>query len=89
MRVITLDGRDMDSRDKLHRVLKEALALPEHYGRNLDALNDCLGELTDIEIRLRHPRAMLNSLGHYGQQLLELLQAAAEDRRDFRFRLLT
>lgn len=88
MRIIALDGRDMDSRDKLHRVLKEALGLPEYYGRNLDALNDCLGEMSGLDIRLSHPQALLNALGHYGQQVIDLLRGAAEGRADLRFRLL-
>lgn len=87
MRVIELDGRDMDSRDKLHRVLKEAFSLPEHYGRNLDALSDCLGEMSGLDIRLRHPQALLNSLGRYGQQLIDLLRDAASGRSDLLFRI--
>ena len=31
----------------MHAELKEKLGLPEYYGNNLDALNDCLGELAE------------------------------------------
>lgn len=34
-----------------HDYLKKALNLPEYYGKNLDALYDCLGEITgEIEL---------------------------------------
>ena len=34
-----------DSKDEVHDYLAELLDLPEHYGRNLDALRDCLTEM--------------------------------------------
>ena len=34
----------IESRDHLHRVLKEACGFPPYYGCNLGALNDVLGE---------------------------------------------
>ena len=88
MRSIELDGRDFDNRAKLHRVLKEALALPEYYGNNLDALNDCLAEMKDTTIVLRYPEAMLNSLGDYGRGLIAVFKAQAAERADFRFQIL-
>ena len=42
--MIILDGARMGSRAELHAHLKEKLKLPDYYGNNLDALNDCLGE---------------------------------------------
>ena len=42
--MIVLDGARMDSRQGIHAELKQKLALPEYYGGNLDALNDCLSE---------------------------------------------
>ena len=40
--VVDLTG--VRSAARLHAVLAEALPLPEHYGRNLDALHDVLTE---------------------------------------------
>lgn len=45
--MIILDGSRMDGRAGMHAELKEKLALPDYYGDNLDALNDCLGELRE------------------------------------------
>ena len=42
MRTITLDLERMTSVPALHKYLRSALALPAHYGANLDALYDCL-----------------------------------------------
>ena len=85
MQRIALDGRAMDSRDALHRHLREAFGFGEDYGRNLDALHDLLGELRDVLVVLSHRQAMLNSLGAYGLQFLSVLQSTAELRDDFRF----
>lgn len=41
----TVDLTGIGDRAQLHDRLKEALALPEYYGRNLDALYDALGEM--------------------------------------------
>lgn len=48
---IILDG--IMIREKSHEYLKEKLDLPDYYGKNLDALYDCLTEIgveTEIEI---------------------------------------
>ncbi|WP_407377308.1 barstar family protein [Methanobrevibacter sp.] len=44
-----LDGEAI--KKKGHEYLMEALDLPDYYGRNLDALYDCLTEM-DCEIEL-------------------------------------
>ena len=39
---VYLDGRALDSREALHQALSALLAFPAYYGKNLDALHDCL-----------------------------------------------
>lgn len=41
-----LDGWGMETKVEVLDGLGEALGFPAHYGRNLDALADCLGDLT-------------------------------------------
>lgn len=47
---VILDAGCMKSKEETHAYLKEKLGLPEYYGMNLDALHDCLTELTEVEI---------------------------------------
>lgn len=79
MRTITLDLERMTSVLALHKYLRSALALPAHYGANLDALYDCLTEIAE-PTRIIVPADITDNekLGWYGEQLLEVLQDAAE-----------
>ena len=45
MQTIFIDGRDYATAAELHDAIAMMLDFLEHYGRNADALNDCLGEL--------------------------------------------
>ena len=42
MQTICLFGGDYASAAQVHQALKSLLNLPEYYGMNADALNDCL-----------------------------------------------
>ena len=62
-----LDGRTIDSRETLHQRLFELLHLPAWYGRNLDALHDCLTELREpVTLRVIHAHALRERLGGFG-----------------------
>ena len=78
MRIITLDIEKMRSLPMLHKYLHTALALPEYYGANLDALYDCLTEIAEpTELVVPQKVADEAYLGRYGQQFLQVLQDAA------------
>lgn len=47
---ITLDATKLQTKEELHEFLKKALDLPDYYGENLDALHDCLTELSGREV---------------------------------------
>lgn len=80
MKTITLDLAHMQSVPALHNYLRSVLALPVYYGANLDALYDCLTEL-DAATELVVPAVIADEahLGWYGEQLLQVLQDAAEE----------
>ena len=68
-----LDGKKMVSREEAHAYLKETFGFPDYYGKNLDALHDCLTEQKDVEIEVQHEEEMLVALGKYGEKLMQVL----------------
>ena len=55
MKQIILDGNVLADAAKVHDYLMEMLDFPEYYGKNLDALHDCLTDLEDVEITITAP----------------------------------
>ena len=88
MRKIVLDGRLMKNKKAAFDYLKRELGLPEHSGNNLDALNDSLGEITDVCVCMLHTDALLFSLGVYGIRMLQVFYYQSKNRGDFQFSLL-
>ena len=88
MRKITLDIEKMRSLPMLHKYLHTALALPEYYGANLDALYDCLTEMSE-STELVVPKKVADEayLGWYGQQFLQMLEDAAAENEALRVTL--
>ena len=78
MEIIRLDGAGLCRREAAFESLGEALALPEWWGRNLDALYDCLtGELgRPVRLELTGREAM--EATDFGGRLLRTLEDAAE-----------
>ena len=78
MRKIDLDMNIPHSRQQIHEYLKVKLDLPDYYGANLDALYDCLTDMTG-GIRLYHAAEMRRSLLTYGEKILRVLKDAQSD----------
>lgn len=78
MKRYVIDCRCMTDKAQAHKHLKSVFSFPEHYGENLDALYDCLGEKADCIVCFDSPWA-LAQLGDYGLRLLEVFRAAARD----------
>lgn len=47
MKTIMIDGSLYPTARDLHVALKRMLSLPDYYGMNCDALNDCLSERSE------------------------------------------
>ena len=79
MAEIVLDGRTLETMEEVHE--RFAPVFPAYYGRNLDALFDCLTDCQNVlVIRLRHQGALEDRLGPRGRALIRLLrQVAAEN----------
>ena len=60
--------------EAIHEQLAQVLQFPDFYGRNLDALYDCMTEVqTDVTFHLKN----MSALGRRGPALQILLQKAA------------
>ena len=71
--MIVLDGRQMTDRAAMHGELKRKLALPDYYGANLDALNDCLSERRERELVVIEGAAdFLEGCEGFGMKLLRV-----------------
>ena len=76
---VTLDFENINNKEELHSYLKEKLALPDYYGKNLDALYDCLTEWrSPAEIRMVHFESLQQRLGEYAKMLLKVLQESGQ-----------
>ena len=73
--MIILDAAMLRERLPAHDYLKEALALPDYYGKNLDALYDCLTELGETEIQFVNLDAAGDS---YFSRVLSVFQEARD-----------
>lgn len=81
-----IDGGAVTGREALHERLASQLALPEWYGKNLDALYDCLtGPGEEIYLCLRDPAALEKALGGYARTFLRVLEEAQREGSRFRF----
>ena len=70
-----LDGRRVDSRQMLHRLLAEGLGFPAWYGGNLDALHDCLLDLAEpTTLTILREAALRQSLGGYAAAFFHVLE---------------
>lgn len=78
METIQLDGARLCGRAEAMALLGEALALPAWWGRNLDALYDCLTQPgRPVRLELQNRGAMEAS--PFGRRLLRVLEDAAAE----------
>lgn len=74
---IVLNCENLRRREQAHRYLAQMLDFPAYYGRNLDALFDCLTEIGDCTIVLDGEEELLQD-GGYGKRILEVIREAAQ-----------
>lgn len=76
MRDCVIHGNRILGWDALYDQLSEDLKLPEWFGRNLDALHDCLTDLSDSQITIYHWRDLSDRLGKKAEALRQVLTDA-------------
>lgn len=73
---VILNCENLAQRGQAHQYLAQMLDFPDYYGKNLDALFDCLTELGDCTIIL-DGGADLPRNGGYGAKVLRVLEEAS------------
>lgn len=80
MKEVRINGARMKDRGTAHTYLQLKLGLPDYYGRNLDALWDCLStDFTPRRITIFNSATIIAQLGSYGEALLGVFQEAAAE----------
>lgn len=81
MKEIIIDCRGCIPRSNLHKTFADALAFPDHYGNNLDALHDCLTDISEeTRICLINWNDAEEKLGRYAASAKRaILDAACEN----------
>lgn len=88
MEKIVLDGKCMTDKAQVHAYIADKLSFPSYYGANLDALWDCLSELSSgSRIMLINRDTMLMALGDYGKRLLNTFVQSALETQLFCFEM--
>ena len=73
---VILDCKKLLQRKQAHLYLAEMLDFPDYYGKNLDALYDCLTEIGECIIVLKEEDVLRESEG-YGAKVLKVIKEAA------------
>lgn len=86
MRVIVLDGKMMKTVEEAHAYIAKTANFPSYYGKNLDALADCLGELgKNTCVVLLNEADMKKQLGAYAKRMLDVFTDISEQPYSFDF----
>lgn len=80
-----IDGAVIETREQLHDTLAAQLSLPAYYGRNLDALYDCLTDIhEDTQLQLAHAEELFAHLGVYADVFQSVLRDACDENPHLR-----
>ena len=80
MNKIELDYTKMTTRENIHKYLAKLFSFPSYYGRNLDALYDCLCEIDeDTQIILDKDTIYAMIDNTYAYKVLIVFGKACED----------
>ena len=86
MKYVFLDGEKILSNADLHRAFAETLDFPDYYGRNLDALHDCLTDMEEpVGVIAVHTDLLRERVGRRWKAFLRLMDDLTEDEPGFRF----
>lgn len=78
MKEIILDGKKLLQREEAQEYLKKKFSFPDYYGKNLDALHDCLCELKDVKVTVKNSD-LLQEKYSYGKRIVKVLTDSADE----------
>lgn len=80
MKVVTLAISQLDTKDHIHDLMASMLDFPAWYGRNFDALYDCLTDLDEpVQLVIDHEGLTVDELPECTQTLLRIVDEAVEE----------
>lgn len=79
-----LDFSDVPSVSAAHGMIKKEFDFPEYYGYNLDALWDCLGDISGREnrVEIRGAKAFSERFPEKAERLIGMFLMWEQSRRD-------
>lgn len=85
MRKIELDFKELFTPRQIHEYIAEKLDFPDYYGKNLDALYDCLTDICeDTEVSIRN----YDILDYRENRIINTFLDAAEECEELSVKLL-
>ena len=77
MKNVIIDCEKLLHRKEVHLYLAQMLDFPDYYGKNLDALFDCLTDMEECIVVLKDESALYQT-DNYGTKVLKVLEEAAQ-----------
>ena len=86
MKSVILDAKKMLEKERMHEYFAKKFDLPEYYGKNLDALFDCLCEINEPTlIKLKNEDALQ---GDTKESLIRLFHDVCNENEMVKFELV-
>ena len=86
MKNVSLDAKKMVEKKKMHEYFAKKFDLPEYYGKNLDALFDCLCEINEPTlIKLKNEDALQSDTK---ESLIRLFHDVCNENEMVKFELV-
>ena len=86
MKSVILDAKKMLEKENMHEYFAKKFDLPEHYGKNLDALFDCLCEINEPTlIKIKNENALDSAIK---ESLIQLFRDVCSENALVKFELV-
>lgn len=83
MKNVVIDCGKLNQRRQAHTYLAKELDFPDYYGKNLDALFDCLTDIGECTVILKGAETLRLSDG-YGVRILKVMEEAVRVNPGFK-----